>query len=131
MNLFAYGTLMWPQVLEAVTGRRVTGSPAVLDGYKRLRVIGQPYPVVLVSENDAVDGVLYQNLSAAEFAALDAFEGEEYDRCNVVIGDTETFVYVLNDQFRHLVDPAPWRPEDFTAEALASFCEEYKGWKQV
>ena len=46
MNLFAYGTLMVPEVLRAVTGREFTWREAVLRGYVRLTVRGQSYPGV-------------------------------------------------------------------------------------
>ncbi|MDF7807002.1 gamma-glutamylcyclotransferase [Pontiellaceae bacterium B12219] len=129
MNLFAYGTLMWPEVLEAVTGRRLAGEKTVLAGYTRLRVKDQLYPVIIPSLDDAVEGVLYRNLTAKEFQALDAFEGEEYDRTAVCIGGTPAFVYVLSEDWKHIADSAPWNPEDFAADELAQFCSGYKGWK--
>ena len=71
MNLFAYGTLMWPGVLEAVTGRRLKGVNAILEGYIRLRVKGQHYPVVVPSPGDSVEGILYSGLTEGELRALD------------------------------------------------------------
>lgn len=122
---------MWPEVLQAVMGRRLEGEPATLEGYTRLRVIGQHYPVIVVSLDDSVAGILYQGLTADEFGRLDAFEGEEYDRIGVCLGDAKAFAYVLSDDCRHIAAPEPWHPEQLTPGQLASFCSEYKGWSEV
>ncbi len=128
MNLFAYGTLMWPEVITAVIGRCPAGEPAMLPGYRRLRVKGEHYPVIVRSAGDAVEGIVYCGLTAAEFERLDAFEGEEYDRIAVSIGQVKASVYVLSEEWKHIADSMPWFPEQLSAEHLAAFCAEYKGW---
>ena len=95
MNLFAYGTLMWPEVLEAVIGKRLSGVPATLHGYIRLRVKGEHYPVVLPSDAASVEGMLYKGLCDTDFAHLDRFEGVEYDRTAVSQDGIEAQVYLL------------------------------------
>lgn len=131
MNLFAYGTLMWPDVLEAVTGRRMEGRKITLSGYKRVRVKDQHYPVILQSEEDSVEGILYLHLTEEEFRCLDAFEGMEYDRTEVLLGEDNAFAYVLSNDWEHVADSTPWKPEDMRPEHLAMFCEEYRGWSEV
>lgn len=131
MNLFAYGTLMWPEVLEAVMGRRMAGEKVTLAGYKRLRVKGQHYPVMLESPDDSVNGVLYNGLTEEEFHCLDAFEGVEYDRTEVALGEGTAFAYVLSNDWKHIADSCLWKPEQLRPEELAMFCEEYKGWSKV
>jgi gamma-glutamylcyclotransferase (GGCT)/AIG2-like uncharacterized protein YtfP len=131
MNLFAYGTLMWPEVLAAVMGRRLAGEEATLAGYERLRVVGQHYPVIVPMTDSDVEGVLYRDLTDQEFDAVDAFEGEEYNRVEVRVGDTTAQVYVLNELFRHIAASEPWHPEQLTPEHLAAFCGEYTGWDQL
>ena len=121
MNLFAYGTLMWPEILEAVAGRRLEGSPAVLEGYSRFRVKGEPYPVVIPSPKGTVEGVLYQELTPEEFRRLDAFEGVEYNRVEIRLNDRPAFVYVLSEEWRQIVDFRPWIPADQEQEVLARF----------
>lgn len=122
MNLFAYGTLMWPAILEAVMGRRLAGAPAALAGYQRLRVKGASYPVVVRAADSAVEGVLYCGLTAAEFQRLDAFEGPEYDRAEIEVAGTKALVYVLGDAHRHIAEAAEWTPEQMRPEDLAAFC---------
>lgn len=131
MNLFAYGTLMWTEVLESVIGRPLAGVPATLAGYRRIRMRGVHYPAVVSSRNDEVAGVLYDGLSEADFRNLDRFEGEEYERLTVRVAASEAEVYVLSDAWMHLAEDRPWHPEDLKAEHLAAFRAEYKGWRDL
>lgn len=128
MNLFAYGTLMWPEVLKSVIGRQLEGTPVTLQGYRRLRIKGEQYPAVIPATGDEVGGILYTDLSASEFLHLDRFEGEEYDRVAVRIDGTEANLYVLAEGWLHIADDQIWLPEQMSPDHLAAFCNEYKGW---
>ena len=108
MNLFAYGTLMWPEVLESVIGRRLEGCPAVLDGFVRLRVKGEHYPAVVSRDGGVVEGIVYSGLSVEDFRHLDRFEGEEYERMGRPVDGVEAQVYVLGRNFRHMAEDAIW-----------------------
>ncbi len=121
MNVFAYGTLMWPEVLEAVTGLQLAGEPHTLMGYKRLRVKGEIYPVIVPSAGDSVDGVLYQDVDVSALGRLDVFEGEAYNRIIESISGTDAWVYVLSDRWRHIADSKCWFPEQLTQDQLAGF----------
>lgn len=128
MNLFAYGTLMWPEVLETVIGRRVGGMPATLHGFRRLRVKEKLYPALVdAHSHNVVEGIFYRDLTEEEFRRLDRFEGEEYDRKEVCIGTQRAHVYVLNGGWRHIADSRPWRPEDLQKKKLQAFCAECRG----
>lgn len=127
MKLFAYGTLMWPEVLQAVVGRRLYGIPAVLSGFERKRVKGELYPALVASQpGDVVEGILYLDLAEEEFRYLDRFEGEEYDRQTVRIGKAHAQVYVLADAWLHRADTRAWHPEDMQTDRLEAFCLAYK-----
>ncbi|MDZ8117982.1 gamma-glutamylcyclotransferase family protein [Pontiella agarivorans] len=128
MNLFTYGTLMWPEVLESVIGRRLTGTRAVLEGYIRLRVKGQHYPVAVRSPEDAVEGTLCTGLFPEELQCLDRFEGVEYDRVETDFDGTAAWVYVLSKDWKSIAAPTLWKPADLRPEHLAAFCAEYRGW---
>ncbi|MDF7799646.1 gamma-glutamylcyclotransferase [Pontiellaceae bacterium B1224] len=131
MNLFAYGTLMWPDVLEAVMGRRLNGEKATLSGYTRRRVKGQHYPAVFQASEESVEGILYTGLTGKEFQCLDAFEGVEYERVELAFGDTTAFVYVLSNDWKHIAESEHWLPEMLKPEHLSAFCSEYKGWSAL
>ena len=50
MNVFAYGSLMIPSVMHAVTGRWFTHTEAVLEGYARYGIDGESYPGIVPQE---------------------------------------------------------------------------------
>jgi len=120
MNLFAYGTLMWPKVMTALIGRCPEGVPAVLSGYVRLRVKDANYPAIKESAGHSVEGILYRGLTDREMQVLDHFEGEEYDRKKVRIGAEHAAAYVLSPEYDHVVETATWHPEQFRPEHFKS-----------
>lgn len=122
-NLFAYGTLMWRDVLESVIGRRLQGERAVLSGYRRLCVKGEWYPAVVPSEGDTVEGLLYRGITESEIILLDAFEGSEYNRTEEWLCGTSALVYVLSPVWSHIADARPWFPEMLKPEQVASFIQ--------
>jgi len=92
---FAYGSLMWADIMARVCGGAALASePAQLPGYRRHPVLGQDYPGLRPAEGGTVVGRLYRGVDAAQWARLDAFEGPEYERVPVQVllpdGRTET-----------------------------------------
>jgi gamma-glutamylcyclotransferase (GGCT)/AIG2-like uncharacterized protein YtfP len=139
--LFAYGTLLFPEVLRAVAGRALPSRVATLPGFARWRLIGEIFPaVVAAAEQDRVSGVLYVGLDSDEWRRLDEFEGELYERRAVTVGvvgaestsvapvagasfaaTRPAFTYVLRDGWRHRLAAAPWDPEAFARDHLDAF----------
>jgi gamma-glutamylcyclotransferase (GGCT)/AIG2-like uncharacterized protein YtfP len=132
MNLFAYGTLMWPEIMSDVIDRKVEGRPARLSDARRLRVKDQVYPSLVPAEGFEVEGIVYSDLSEAEVAALDHFEGEEYVRRSVEVrcGDqmVTTDVYFTSEAGMALHEPDEWTPEHLSDSGVQNFRETYKGW---
>jgi gamma-glutamylcyclotransferase (GGCT)/AIG2-like uncharacterized protein YtfP len=75
-HLFAYGTLMYEDIMQEVSGCLPEHRRGVLKGYVRRRVKGQIYPGLLQSEANRFDGVLYLSVPASAWERLDRFEGE-------------------------------------------------------
>lgn len=82
MDFFFYGTLMDPDVLAAVIGRRVLPArvkPATLAGRRRVGLKGTPYPVIVPgATTDTVAGIVVAGLTAADVQNLQRFEGTAY-----------------------------------------------------
>ena len=88
LPLFFFGTLMDPDVLGLVIGRPVARAalePARLEGFRRLRVEGASYPMLVADPEGVVEGRLWREASAADRARLDAYEGEGYERVPVEV----------------------------------------------
>lgn len=83
MDFFFYGTLMDPDVLAAVIGRKMLPGrmkPATLAGWRRVGLKGTPYPAIVPgAAADTVAGIVVAELTAADVRNLKRFEGAAYD----------------------------------------------------
>lgn len=119
IHLFVYGTLQYPAIAAAVTGQRLQGAPAVLDGYTRRAVRGEPYPGIIPCADGLVEGVLYEAVDPAAQRRIDAFEGDLYRRETVAVrrlddGTTITAqTYVVRPGARAALAGSDWDPETF------------------
>jgi gamma-glutamylcyclotransferase (GGCT)/AIG2-like uncharacterized protein YtfP len=132
--LFAYGSLMYPEVWRLVTGGGHPREPARIDGFNRRRRKGEVYPVVYTG-SESVDGILYWGLSAGELERLDRFEGSEYERRRVATTTAagrrvEAWVYLFTGDPRELAED-PWDPGWFEREGLAVFLGRYRGFQST
>lgn len=126
MNLFAYGTLQFPRILEAVCGQRAAGVPATLRGYRCEGVRGVVYPAIIRSSGEQVDGLLWRGLTTTALGLLDAFEGAEYRR---VTGRVRTrcgaavpaLFYVAAPVLRARLDGRSWDARRFAASGLPAY----------
>ena len=123
--LFAYGSLIVPHVLHAVTGIAAEGIPALLPGYARFKLQGECYPGIHPAESSEVEGVLYSGLSEGDFVALDRFEDDVYERVLVTVatgeGPRNAFTYVVPERHRECLSAEPWDLEQFVRKDLAGF----------
>jgi gamma-glutamylcyclotransferase (GGCT)/AIG2-like uncharacterized protein YtfP len=93
LHLFAYGSLMLPEILGRITQRSFTGIPASLIGWQRYRVHAESYPAIVPHCGGRVEGILWLGLSDREIFLLDAFEGYEYRRIGAFVFDASNIDY--------------------------------------
>lgn len=126
-NVFTYGTLLLAEVIEAVAGRRFASVPARLDGFERVRVRGAVYPGARAAAAASIDGVLWLDVDDGALLRLDRFEGDTYERRDVIVvtaeGPRDAQVYVVPPANEHLLEPAPWDLDGFRREHLARYLE--------
>ena len=126
-RVFAYGTLEFAELVEAVAGRRFPSEPALLEGFARSMVRGAEYPGIAPAPGARTPGILYSGVDAAALAALDRFEGELYERREVVVrtasGETAALAWVLREESRHLLTGEPWDRERFAAHHLRAWLD--------
>jgi Gamma-glutamyl cyclotransferase, AIG2-like len=114
MRFFFYGTLLDPDVMALVIGRRLPPSafvPAILPGHSRRRAKGATYPVVVRAAADRVRGVVVGGLTSRDVARLAAYEGPGYRiaRLKVRIGDELATVSVFEPIVARLQpSTSPW-----------------------
>jgi gamma-glutamylcyclotransferase (GGCT)/AIG2-like uncharacterized protein YtfP len=124
--LFAYGTLMLPEVMRAVAGREFPGRPARLAGYARYRLHGKPYPGLRPLPDAVTDGVLYSGLDETAWRLLDQYEDDCYQRLPLLVEldggrQVAADVYVIQAEFYPQLTAEPWSAEAFRLQHLASF----------
>ena len=131
MHIFTYGSLMYRAVWQRVVAGDYIAVPARVHGYERRRISGETYPgLVRATPEVAVDGILYRDVSGADVAALDHFEGEgmAYTRIRVPVElsdgalvDAWTYLFLR----AALLEECPWEPARFEAEGLERFLATY------
>lgn len=134
MNLFTYGTLMFPEVLEAVSGKSYGSVESLLKGYRRVLVRGRPYPGIYACQGHDTTGRLYSGLDESLLVLLDRFEGSLYERRRVTVqapgrSSVDATVYVIADNSMHMLSSEPWIAERFLAEWFDPYvqtCHEFR-----
>ena len=133
MNLFTYGTLMFPEIWRRVVGREFVTLPAELVGYAVYRVRSDVYPVMVSADPDSrVRGVIYLDVDDATTALLDEYESDLYDRVPVAATDDdgrliECQTYVLPPSRRSFASNVPWDILWFEREALDQYVARLVG----
>jgi len=136
MELFTYGTLMLPDIMAKVAGCRLAADPATLAGYRRTLVRGEDYPGIAEDERGEVAGILYHDVPEEAVRRLDAFEGEMYDRREVVVTfeggvARPVMTYVFRPEFRHLLTDVPWDYDRFLVSGRQRFESGYFGFGEL
>ncbi|BBO33138.1 gamma-glutamylcyclotransferase family protein [Lacipirellula parvula] len=135
-NLFAYGTLMFPEVWERVVDGRYRQAPATVRGMQVVRAAGKLYPVMMAgAAKDVARGIVIYNLSAEALAALDRYEASFYDRVEVAAilddgsGAVGAQTYLLPQNHRQLASAEAWDAEAFQRDSMGDYFR-YLGWER-
>ena len=131
MELFTYGTLMFPKIWETVVGKGATAldaQPASLAGYEIRRFSGHEFPGIFESRRDVtpVPGTVYSGLSTGQMDALDRYEDSAYFRDVVTVrletGETlEAQTYVVREAHRHRLSTDGWTAQWFEENAYETY----------
>lgn len=133
-SLFAYGSLQLDAVMEAVTGRRFRGRPAVLTGHRRRLLAGRSYPGVMADPGESTRGVLFEGLDGEALEILDLFEDDAYARRRCVVHcdgvpRSGVFVYVIRDACADLMTDDAWDLSAFRDRSLSRFLEQCRAFR--
>lgn len=130
MHLFAYGSLMVPEIMRAVSGDDFPSARALLGEFRRGRVQGEDFPGILPCPAESVSGVLYHDLSDRAWQRLDRFEGALYRRQAVVVdivgrGLVSAETYVIAPAYAQLLTKEEWQFEAFLPRWSAWLAERF------
>ncbi len=129
-NLFTYGSLMFPEVWNAVAGKPFPSQKATLRGFRMFRVADADFPGILASdETDEVEGVIYFDIDPPTLSRLDQFEDVFYIRKSVTIDGIDCETYVVPREKRHVLSDEAWSASHFAEHDLDDFVRCCFGFK--
>lgn len=125
-NLFVYGTLLFPEIIEGLTQTRFKSQSAVLENYKRCNVIGCDFPAVIRDEGSSVEGKILFDVTNEALELLTFFEGDDFKKIDTQVqvdgNIVDAFVYVWNSE-NGFLDETDWQIEAFEQESLQFYKE--------
>lgn len=135
-DLFAYGSLMFDDIMFTVSGSRYKSAPALLRDYRRAVVRGEVYPGIAPQKGEVVPGTVYFGLPAAAWQRLDLFEGEMYRRDTVAVELADGRIakaqtYVVRPEFASRLSRKPWSAEEFLHTDKLQFEARYRGFHKL
>jgi len=129
--LFAYGTLRDADVLALALGRPAGAlllRAAFAPGCEVVGLPGRSYPAIRRRSGGRAEGVLIEGLGAADFVALDGFEGSEYLRgpIDLIVNGLPRAADVYWPAVE-IGEGSPWRFEEWTDRHKAGFLSSEAG----
>jgi len=125
-DLFVYGTLRFPEVLDALLGRVPELAPARAEGWRVAALHGRVYPGLVAAADGVADGLLIRGLSVEESELLHAYEDVEYDVVELLLdGGGLALAY----RWKGEVLDEDWDLEWFTREILARYVPGCVEWR--
>jgi gamma-glutamylcyclotransferase (GGCT)/AIG2-like uncharacterized protein YtfP len=138
MHVFTYGTLMFPEVWQAVVGRQFAAVEATAAGFAIYRVRDAVFPGIIAGdERDAVRGVIYLEVDAASLERLDRFEDDFYRRQTLSLSCDDgqpraAEAYVVPHENRYVLTGEPWQADRFVATGgLGTFLSRFEGFARL
>jgi gamma-glutamylcyclotransferase (GGCT)/AIG2-like uncharacterized protein YtfP len=138
MHVFTYGTLMFPEVWQAVVGQQFLSMEATASGYAIYRVRDAVFPgIIAAGELDTVRGVVYLDIDPASLARLDLFEDDFYRReslwLNCDDGERRAAdAYVVPQDNREVLTNETWQADRFVASGgLETFIRRFEGFGRL
>lgn len=124
INIFTYGSLMYPEIFEAVAGQSLNNKPAKLLNWRRHQLQGESYPAATPCVGHQLEGVVWFNVSAQALTRLDTFETSSYAREPVQIRTSDgamhsAHIYRWLDLTRLLDED--WSTHTFETQHLKHF----------
>ncbi|MCE4565989.1 gamma-glutamylcyclotransferase [Maribellus sp. CM-23] len=125
-QVFVYGSLLFSEVVQALTGTSFPTQEAILHNFKRLAVSEADYPAVFPSKGSKVKGKLLQNVDRRSLEILKFYEGDEYECISTAIHvknkRTEALVFVWKGDAKLL--NGNWDEKQFQETSLETYIQE-------
>jgi len=138
MHVFAYGSLMFPEVWQTVVGRDFETVEGMAAGYSIFRVRDAVFPGIAAAADECVaPGVVYLDVDDASLVRLDRFENDFYERLKLPVDCSDgqrraADAYVVPAKNRHVLTAEPWTATAFVSSGgLADFIQRFHGFSRL
>jgi gamma-glutamylcyclotransferase (GGCT)/AIG2-like uncharacterized protein YtfP len=138
MHVFTYGTLMFPEVWQAVVGRSFQTVEGTAAGFEVFRVRDAVFPGITPGTGEcSVPGVVYLDVDQNSTERLDRFEDDFYERRAISVDCSDrqrrmAEAYVVPLANRRLLTNEPWGRDSFLASGgLEQFISRFAGFGRV
>lgn len=126
MDLFVYGTLLFPEVLTALLGRVPASTPGRAEGWRAAALESRVYPGLVRHRGGTASGLVLGGLTGPERELLDAYEDRGYELTAIALAGGRTcLAYVWCGE----VLPADWSAKDFAAVHLSGYARRCGAWR--
>jgi gamma-glutamylcyclotransferase (GGCT)/AIG2-like uncharacterized protein YtfP len=126
-HLFVYGSLLFAELVEKLTGAKFRSVPAVLPDFRRFAVKGCDYPAIIPENNTKTEGRLILNVDDESMKILAFFEGGDYIKkgVEVLAGSKkyEAIAFVWDDDLSCL-EECDWDITNFRETSLQFYVEK-------
>ncbi len=129
-SLFVYGTLMHPEIRNALLGKRLGFRPAKLYGYAAYSFYKDEseseYPILKPEEDAVLNGYVLEPVSMKDFEILRFYEGEEYllKEINVRVDDINVKAHIFMTSNQHVFRYGnKWNLENFSENHLQYYLD--------
>ena len=133
MCYFFYGTLLDHDVRRAVLGPLADGltpQPARLADWRRVRLAGRAYPVIVPRRGSTVEGCLVHGMPASAAARLTRFEGPEYRLARLAVATDDgggPIARAFVSSGRVAPTPLPWHLDEWARRHKPALLRRLRG----
>ncbi len=131
-NIFVYGSLIFPEVVFALTNRNFKTKNAILKNFKRFKIFDgkkpRTYPAITTFEGNQVKGKILFNVDEESLKIIDLFEPKEcYYRKELKVNfdgkEVLTYTYVWNSKDIEKLK-SEWSAKEFKKKYLNFYLKE-------
>jgi gamma-glutamylcyclotransferase (GGCT)/AIG2-like uncharacterized protein YtfP len=126
MNIFIYGTLMYPDIWERCVRNIYASKDAQVRGFKCLKVKQEVFPALIQSRDheEVVAGKVYLEVNEQDFSRVKDFIGKHFQVSDGVcfVAEEATPIacknFIWRSEYRSLLSHEPWEKAWFEEKAL-------------
>lgn len=130
-KMFVYGSLRNKSVRALVLDRAdtVPSVPVALPQHIAMQAVDKEYPVLRVTDDGEVDGLLIGGLTPNDLARLNYWEGDEYALATMVVYDADGFAHdaLVYATSEHESTGLPWSFANFE-KGVPAYLDEVRAW---